>query len=411
MAETDWPGAGISQPGGAPAERGPVGGEGGFVLAAAILGIVIIGALITGGFFAASQEDRTAASSRDAGQAFYIAEQGLHDVLGTWRRIDFQPLRRDTTVVIAADTVRTNGIPIGSYVVEGRRISQRLYFLRSTGSVLRGGRAAGAARQVGVVVRSFMMQVPDDRALQIYGGLLVSGNARIDGRNSHPSEWTDCDTTTDKPAIVAKDTTLVRMSGSAAEIIGNPPLVQDTGLSTPDFLGFGDVDFDELKLMAEKVYPPATTLTNASPVLDATGACDITVRDNWGAPLNSTHACHTYFPLIYAQGNLTIASSSYGQGILLVEGDLHISGGFDFYGIVVVKGKLVTTGTGAHLNGLALVYTGGDLDRESLAIGNSIINYSQCSIARAQLYNSVLSRALPIRDRSWVDLSATGVEG
>ncbi|MFW5950942.1 MAG: hypothetical protein ACOCVZ_02360, partial [Gemmatimonadota bacterium] len=92
-----------------------------------------------------------------------------------------------------------------------------------------------------------------------------------------------------------------------------------------------------------------------------------------------------------------------GQGILIVEGDLNASGNFDFYGVVIVKGSLRTSGTGNHFEGSVIVKGDGELDSESITTGNSLVQYSRCRVNNA--FNAALAPEL-INSRSWLDFTA-----
>ena len=50
----------------------------GFALAGALLALVVVGALVTGSFFAASQESAIGVSSRYNDEAMYVAEYALN---------------------------------------------------------------------------------------------------------------------------------------------------------------------------------------------------------------------------------------------------------------------------------------------------------------------------------------------
>lgn len=382
--------------------------ERGFALAAAIFALVVIGALVTGGFFAASQEGRIGHSSRTAAEAFYVAERGLADVLGTRSRPWFEAIPVGGFAVVGPVDINSQGT-LARYTVTVRRQDDRLFFLRSDGTSLEGGLYGGGTRSTGLLARTYNFDVPMDRSMQVYGGLSVSGNSEIDGTDEYPSNWAGCSSIGTEAAVVAKDSSLVDVGGSA-RITGDPPVAQDPTLSAEDFLRFGDFDFDMLKGLAEKIYPPGANITNTAPVLTSDGkACDRSVRENWGAPNDPSHKCHLYFPIIYAQGNMSIQSGASGQGILLVEGDLSMQGGYNFYGIVIVKGAFKTAGTGAHIYGVTMVYGRGELDTQSISRGNSIVNFSTCAIQRARDNNDRTARAFPLALRSWIDLSgATG---
>jgi len=382
--------------------------EEGFALAAAIFALVVVGALVTGGFFAASQEHRAGDSSRYTTEAFYTAEQGIADVIGTKNRAWFEtiPLYGYTdpdTVVLYH-----GGKAVGRYITRVFRTGQRLYFVQSTGEVLRGGIYSGATRSLGLMARAMSVDVPSDRALQVFGQLRIGGNSRVDGNDLPPANWDDCDNIGAVNGVVARDTSVVTTFGNG-KLFGNPPKAQNPGLGVDDFLQLGDFTFDELAAMAEKVYPPGAVANNMQPVKDASGNCAIGELRNWGAPLDRNHPCHTYFPIIYGQGDLTLNANANGQGILLVEGDLHLTGGFLFYGIVIVKGKFESTGTDGHINGTALVYGDGEINVQNQAQGNSVVQFSSCAINRAITMNQWASRVVPLRQRGWMDLTGAGV--
>jgi len=83
-----------------------------------------------------------------------------------------------------------------------------------------------------------------------------------------------------------------------------------------------------------------------------------------------------------------------------VDGDLKVTGRFDFYGIVIVKGTLETAGggnTGSHFRG-AVMAANAFFD-DSKVIGNAVVNYSSCTIQRA--LNSAGTGAM-LRSRGWL---------
>ena len=52
----------------------------------------------------------------------------------------------------------------------------------------------------------------------------------------------------------------------------------------------------------------------------------MSVATNWGAPTVKTSPCFNYFPIIYHYGRPQLSGSGAGQGILLVEGNLTVTG-------------------------------------------------------------------------------------
>lgn len=390
--------------------------EEGFVLAAAVLALVVVGALVTGGFYAAHQESRIGYSSQFAADAFLAAERGLNEVIGTWTLTDFASLAVDE-VVTMEDTVVSGGVA-STHTVRVRSLGNNLYFVESTGRVIGGGRLGGAARRTGMVVRTTLLDFDSDQALMTYGGVDIKGAAKVDGTNHAPGGWDDCEDTGDRAGIVTVDTTGIEY-GNAASLVGDPPIEQDTTLTPEDFFNYGGLSYDQLASLADpsKVFDITdddVVLNSHAADTTAAGTCDKTQGTNWGAPEAAEgHPCKFYFPVIHAKsddgsGSLTLNSNASGQGILLVDGDLHISGGFEFYGIVVVKGKLITGGGTSQIHGTTMVFTGGDLGDESTWSGTPTIEFSSCAVKRAVMYNDATSRAFPLGERSWVDLTATG---
>ena len=83
------------------------------------------------------------------------------------------------------------------------------------------------------------------------------------------------------------------------------------------------------------------------------GRCVIEAASNWGSPLDPAGACGGHRPALAAEGDLTFAGGE-GQGILLVTGNLRLTGGALFAGLAMVGGDL-TVDAGARLHGVVRV--------------------------------------------------------
>lgn len=378
--------------------------ERGFALPVAIFSLVVVGLLVTGAFFTSRQEARISQSTERAVTAFYTTERALNQVLAGWRQSNYSWMEtwEDTTLTGTIDDV--------DYDVDVLRLTDRLFFLDATGTLNEGNLLAGASRRVGVLVRLTSPDIDPPGALTIQGQVQVGGSSEINGGDDTPTGWSAsvCDTTSyaDMPALVTNDTTAISYSGNNYEITGTPALVQDSALSDDSFTDFGDMGWDDIVAVAEKTYSSGTTITTVaadSSLVSGTYECQTSTTSNWGSPTKPNGVCGSYFPIIYGQGNLKISSSGNGQGILLIEGDLEITGGFSFYGIAIVLGRLKTTGTGGHIYG-AVMAANVDLET-SQVLGNAVIQYSSCAVETAIL-NSTVTRAAPLADRSWIDLSS-----
>ena len=141
-----------------------------------------------------------------------------------------------------------------------------------------------------------------------------------------------------------------------------------------------------------------------APVLDATAACDRTVLLNLGEPWRNPPtggavvACYPYFPVVHGTGAQTeFAAGNRGQGTLLVDGDLKMTGGFEWVGLIIVRGKMHISGTGNKITG-AILAEGANVNTSGAVSADVEITYSTCAIDKA-ISGSSLGH--PLYQRSW----------
>jgi hypothetical protein len=104
--------------------------------------------------------------------------------------------------------------------------------------------------------------------------------------------------------------------------------------------------------------------------------------DVWGTPaINNTSVPMIYtgpMNIIYFNMNgdktLKLAGNSHGAGLLLIEGNLEINGGFTWYGVILVTGAVDYTGSGEK-NITGGVLSGRNTKIEGDLGGNSGIFY------------------------------------
>ena len=377
------------------------GSRAGFALPVAVFAMVV---LATGGFYMARQETRIGVASQNAQSAFYLAEHGIYSTLANWDPQTFG------TVAAWSSTTVTGTNTDGTYSVDVMPMTQRLFFLRSTGTVTSGGALwSGATRDVGMITRVVSPNMQPPAALATQGNIRIGGSTQIDGTDTNPPGWTGLcsNTLEDEPGVLIDDSTNVDYRGGQYSVHGNPAVAEDATITTESLLDFGDLQWAELVTLAEKRFDYNYTITNtaADSVLSGTSyRCRTSTLLNWGDPLNPGAVCGNFFPIIYAAQSLRINSASAGQGILLIEGDLEVAGGFTFYGPVFVRGELRTAGTGGHFNG-GVVAANVDLDASSV-LGDAVVTFSSCAVERAILNNTALTKARPLARRSWVDVSS-----
>ncbi|MDA0329071.1 MAG: hypothetical protein O2958_08700 [Gemmatimonadetes bacterium] len=377
----------------------------GFALPAAIGALVIIGILVTGGFFMAQQELRIGVASKHANMAVNIAQAGLNEVMGDWNGYQLG------NIGVWADTTITASMAGGTWEVSISNANNFIYFLTAKGTVTEGGtRWAGATRTIGLVTKMIFANIDPPAALTTTGKVVVKGTAAINGTNTTPPSWAPyCS------GVPTNDTTgvLVDSAGSVStvgggQVQGNPPSIQDPSVVDSTFNNFGNMNWAQLTALAQAegkdITSLGTTISAVGPDTTITGRCNEANLYNWGDTLPSA-ACGAYFPLIYHAGpSLRLQGGGMGQGILLVDGALDLRGNFLFYGVIIIQGDFSTQGNGNRIIG-AVMAANGNVSVESIT-GGSEITYSRCTVQRAILNNASLSRARPLAQRSWVDLTA-----
>jgi choice-of-anchor A domain-containing protein len=103
---------------------------------------------------------------------------------------------------------------------------------------------------------------------------------------------------------------------------------------------------------------------------------------------------------VYAPGDVSV-NGDMGQGILIVNGNLNIQGGFVYYGQIIVRGTVKLTGTGNHVYGGLLSASLIDSTSTSQLAGNSSIHYSKCALTQVFVNTASGTRA---PQRSWIEL-------
>ena len=376
--------------------------ESGFALPVAVFALVIMGLIMTGAFFMARQEGRMGVASEHAGLAFYLTEQGLVDLMANWNSALFGALPDwgDTTV--------TRDYPgVGRVTARVTKMTDNLYFVDADGTVTRGGAMlSGASRRVGVTVRLATADIDPPAALTVRGPTTLQGTAEVHGEDEVPGGWGGVcpGTLENKPGILTDNASQVGSQGSAV-ITGDPAVEEDTSIADSTFTQFGDLTWADLTDMAD-LRLGGGTINNTSPDSTTTGVCNTgqAFPTNWGNPLNPGAACFNWYPIIHITGSANMQSGGVGQGVLLVDGNLDLRGGFGFYGIIIVQGSMVTQGSGNRVYG-GVMASNANFENQGL-VGGSVVTNSTCALSRAIRNNSNLTRVRPLASRSWVDLSA-----
>ena len=365
--------------------------ERGIALPLAIFALVVVGGLVAGAMFVGTQEQRIGRNTLRLQQAFTSAEGVTQQLVANWNAGAYNAM------VVGTSQNVTGKAPDGTgwYRSTVQRMSQMLYVIRTDGF----SKDSTSRQRVGVLLKLRPLTIDFNSALKTQGEIRIGGTSFISGKDTPPTGWTGCPATVPTlPGVRIPDPTKISYSGckSASCIEGDPKIQRDTTINDSTLTTFGEMKFDELKQYATKIVYPGGTL-KIEPIV-AGGACATGVATNWGDPTTPTSPCFNYFPIIWVEGDAYI-NQDRGQGVLIVNGNLDVQGGFNFYGPVIVKKTVNTQGTGGHFNG-GVIAANVNLD-QSVVLGDAVINYSSCALIRAL---TASASATTMRERSWVNL-------
>ncbi len=375
--------------------------ERGVALLLALFALVVVGAIAAGSFWGASMERKLGENVAATVQAFSAAEAGVDAVLGSWI-----PASYDTLPVGGALALGTTYLGSGVYYTDSLvRLNGSLFLIRSIGERRTMAGSLLARSSVGRLVRLNRPAIALNAAVTTLEGFTSTGSTWISGRDSVPAGWgSECPPSGPSRPGLRDSSGMVSTSGPCAGggcISGSPQMVIDSGLAATALTQFGNLTFAGLFGSAD-VSVSGSIAGIGSAVLGAAPnwTCDRSSPTNWGHPAGGVpvNPCGRYFPIIAAAGGTRITGGM-GQGVLLVSGDLEVSGGFEFFGPVIVLGTFRSTGAGGHIQG-GLLAAKAEFNATPVT-GGSGVDFSACAIARA-LQGS--ARARPLGERSWLRL-------
>lgn len=371
----------------------------GFALALAMFGIIVIGAIIAGVFYASTQDYRLSRNQLVQERALAVAEYGLNRVVSEWNLADNTRLKAGDTLV---RVYNVNGDVDSVWTTKLNTYTFWIVSVGRSGS----GTELESRRRVNQVLRLNLPDIRMEAALNDHGATNVAGSGTIDGTDTSPPGWNCPPTGPTAAGISAAPAGTVTSSGSNCSgfacVTGSPKILYDNTLTdTSKFSSWNSLAWSQLVAMRSMTLAAGSTMNTAygkpQPQYTANGSCDTSQPSNWGDPNRATPAgaCESYFPVIYAAGDLNLTTGT-GQGILLVEGNLNISGGFTFYGPVIVRGSFTTSGNGTHI-------TGGIMAGNFNGSTNSISGTPNLQFSRCALTTVFQSRVYPVpaRDHGW----------
>jgi uncharacterized Zn-binding protein involved in type VI secretion len=375
--------------------NGTMRGRTGLALPMVLGSITIVGTLIAGVMYLATQDFRVGANTLNETRAEAAAEIGLNRLTTDWDQ------NKNTTMAVG-DTTRlsytdVNGASVNVLV---SRLPGPFFWAVSEAQTRGNSVQYGSRRRYGGLFRLNTPAMSILGAVTAAGNVKVSGNVTVNGMDAYPTGWSCSGALTNIPGAVITPTATVTINGSVV-VNGNPPSTTSTAAAdTNTYFNYGSTTYAALAAMAN-VTLAAGTYNGMGPVLSGT-TCNRSSSLNWGDPvrhLPTAAACESYFPIIHFTGDAKLTGGS-GQGILLIDGDLTEAGNFSFTGIVIARGTVRATGNSNAVIG-SILAAAVDLGDAVTLAGSTNVQYSSCAVAQVLSSTSPLVAA---RGRAWVNL-------
>lgn len=143
------------------------------------------------------------------------------------------------------------------------------------------------------------------------------------------------------------------------------------------------------------VLPPpgvsCTGTTNPFAVPSVNADCGTMSGGSFGAYPDISTSPATYLPgqgpqTTFIPGSVKLTGNTSGSGILIIDGDLDVHGGLNFYGLILVLGRISFTGGGSQaVNMYGAILAGQDVNAQDIALGDNIggsfnFRYDSCAL-------------------------------
>ena len=327
----------------------------GAVLPLSVIVLALMGVAVAITHSQVSSERRIASDQRAQLGAFAVAQSGLSrylsavsakpagpvdinytDLPGGTAQVSLRMLRESTTTLLPA-----------IYVITSRGVNT---------AAKRFNSMAPAAERT---VATYALWVPAPFDLN---GAFTSLSGMHKNGSSGAFNGVDGCVGSGMPAIAGAAVPNALYTGDFTPINGNPP-DDPVYMGTPGIGGTAkeEVDIDWAGILAGTYFPPGYVL-----------------------PAWPTAAQFNNWPVVRANGDFTLPGS--GKGILIVTGDLTMSGGDQWEGLVLVGGTVTSNGNnsvlGATVSGLN-VKLGVAVAQSVIANGNKNFQYNSCNLTRA----------------------------
>jgi hypothetical protein len=323
-------------------------------LSVLVLALMAVAVAIT--YSRVSSERRTATDQRAQFGAFAVAQSGLNRYLST---VAAKPGFGPTTF-------NYNDLPGGTAQVSIRMLREStttllpaIYVVTSRGVNTAAKRFNSMAPSAERTVATYALWVPAPFDLN---GAFTSLSGIHKNGNSGVFSGVDNCVGSGMPAIAGAATPDGLYTGSFDPLDGNPP-DDPLYMGTPGTGGTAkdEVDIDWAGILAGTYFPA-----------------------DFVYPSYPTAAQFNNWPVVRVNGDFTTAGN--GKGILVVTGNMTMSGSDTWQGLVLVGGTVTSNGNnsilGAVVSGLNIL-TGSAVPQSSIANGNKTFRYDSCNLARA----------------------------
>lgn len=325
-----------------PDARGPAArhdaarSDGGFALLVSLIAIVGFTALATGGFIMSNAERRTSTNHHATIEAFYLADAGLNDFLASHKGTPPDDHTTYPAYSYSGGEAIVSTMRVGSTGDDG---APGVYMVQSEGRYDPNDTGDPVTRTVQTLALLDLSLLPKPNgAVMSGGGMMKNGSAgTISGGDA-------CGVKDTLAGVVVPEDPGFDMSGSNdSTVIGDPPV---DSVADP-YSGYEDGWWKE---MTDGTRIPHDHVIQSG--------------DAWPTYQDGE------MPVTYVnEDSYTLGDNESGSGLLIIDGNVTLKGGFQWDGMILAGGTLTDNGTGqvegAVMTGLD-VTEGGTVGQDDL---------------------------------------------
>lgn len=370
----------------------------GVALPLALFGLVAITIMVTAALMTSTTEAAMSSANLDATRTLYAAEGAVQAYVasqgaGLTAVTNLSWQVPGTTERARINVVRLGRIPGNAAVNPPYGPTDR--YSVTAEPLLNGRPGRGVVAMVSLPSTFTNMDLNVNAGATVGSDLNVGGNSKVVDRSA------SCADSLNSAAVVHSDGTQVTTSGSGT-ISG---AVQKSSLSGRDFINWilNGKSLEQFAQVSQIKFGSRL----GEPAFPSNGKAQWNASNpklRWGCPAgmeglncgSAPDSVKSYYPsvAIDAEGQTIDLQGDHGQGVLIImNGNLKITGNFLYNGIIIVQGYTEIAGTGGQTTKTkiegALVSLGENTDQrskiaESATQGNAVISYNRCEVDKAQ---------------------------